>query len=130
MGWKDDYREYLKSACWRNRRKAKLAQVSACERCEREEFLVVHHKTYLRIGKELDADLEVLCKWCHNEHHGGKYTPRPAENKQQRARRKIKRGRAERRVAHERALAAPVNWDFRERLLSQDYWSPSSCVHP
>jgi len=31
--------------------------------------LQVHHKSYQRLGAELDTDLEVLCQSCHEGHH-------------------------------------------------------------
>lgn len=43
----------------------------SCERCRLyASQLHVHHKTYVRLGKEHWSDLEVLCEYCHQEHHG------------------------------------------------------------
>jgi hypothetical protein len=36
-----------------------------CERCEGKRDLEVHHRTYERLGREWDQDLEVLCCRCH-----------------------------------------------------------------
>ena len=40
-----------------------------CERCQSKLNLQVHHTTYARLGMELDADLEALCRTCHEGHH-------------------------------------------------------------
>jgi hypothetical protein len=42
-----------------------------CERCGAKRTLEVHHRTYERLGRERDADLEVLCGDCHEVHHLG-----------------------------------------------------------
>ena len=37
-----------------------------CERCKDSEAnLELHHKTYERLGSELDSDVELLCGACH-----------------------------------------------------------------
>jgi hypothetical protein len=41
-----------------------------CSRCGEKRHLEVHHKTYERLGREYDQDLEVLCETCHERHHG------------------------------------------------------------
>lgn len=40
-----------------------------CERCGSKRGLEVHHKTYERLGREWDQDLEVLCDDCHIGEH-------------------------------------------------------------
>jgi hypothetical protein len=40
-----------------------------CQRCQARQDLQVHHKTYERLGRERDDDLEVLCDSCHHGHH-------------------------------------------------------------
>jgi 5-methylcytosine-specific restriction endonuclease McrA len=130
MSWRDDYRQYLQSKEWRWRRRSRIAQTPYCERCQFEVDLVVHHKNYLRIGRELDTDLEVLCKWCHNEHHGadpGK-TPKATRKNRKRVRiRKLHEKQLERRkAAHDAKLTETTNWDFRQKLLSGDYWGRAS----
>lgn len=40
-----------------------------CGRCAGKRSLEVHHRTYDRLGWELDEDLEVLCGTCHADHH-------------------------------------------------------------
>lgn len=75
MATKTEYREYIASEGWRQRRKEFLAQgYDECNRCGLPRRLViiaydedfhVHHRSYARIGSELDEDLEPLCKRCH-----------------------------------------------------------------
>lgn len=61
-----DYKTYLQSKKWRERRQAKLQQAKyRCEKCGEREGLEVHHKTYIRLGNEKSSDLIVLCKTCH-----------------------------------------------------------------
>lgn len=38
----------------------------ALQRCASKTLLSVHHKTYERLGREADEDLEVLC-WFHHQ---------------------------------------------------------------
>lgn len=66
----DSYREYLNSASWRMTRNRALRRANyRCQRCGTKRDPNVHHKTYDRMGAELDSDLEVLCFSCHNGHH-------------------------------------------------------------
>ena len=70
------YREYLETPKWRNRRDAKLRSVGYhCERCDSRRELQVHHRTYERLGEELDSDLEVVCVKCHEREHAAKESP-------------------------------------------------------
>lgn len=63
---RDFYLAYLNSPNWRLRRNAALRRVGfRCERCGSKRDLQVHHKTYDRLGAELDSDLEALCLLCH-----------------------------------------------------------------
>ena len=63
---RDFYLAYLNSPGWRFRRNAALRRVGfRCERCGSKRDLQVHHKTYDRLGNELDSDLEALCLLCH-----------------------------------------------------------------
>ena len=67
MSW---YRkEYLQSEWWKERaaRKRKSCNYK-CNRCKGPGF-DVHHKTYERMYAELDQDLDVLCRNCHQEEH-------------------------------------------------------------
>lgn len=83
MSWQeieDDierYREYMASEDWRTRREEFLAQPDNqwCFDCgvtreQHREFwgcdISVHHVSYRRVGAELDADLQTLCRTCHD----------------------------------------------------------------
>jgi 5-methylcytosine-specific restriction endonuclease McrA len=64
------YRRYLKSAAWQ----AKRAQVilrdrGQCRCCGSRYKLEVHHKTYIRFGRERLSDLVTLCQLCHTHKH-------------------------------------------------------------
>lgn len=64
------YLAYLNSSSWRITRNRALALAGhQCERCQTKRDLQVHHKTYERLGREWDQDLEVLCDNCHGSHH-------------------------------------------------------------
>lgn len=64
------YRDYLLTPEWAERRKAALKRARyACQVCNRQRPLHVHHRTYERRGTELSADLIVLCDECHALYH-------------------------------------------------------------
>jgi hypothetical protein len=64
------YQAYLNSPTWRMTRNRALKLAGyRCSRCPSKRDLNVHHRTYERLGAELDTDLEVLCFTCHNGHH-------------------------------------------------------------
>jgi hypothetical protein len=71
---KIQYREYIASAGWQERRKEYLAINNRCARCEMPRWLAeitynqdlnVHHKSYANLGDEDWDDLEPLCRRCH-----------------------------------------------------------------
>lgn len=66
-----DYRAYLHGRWWATRRRSRLAAAGyACEACGASgDRLEVHHKHYLSLGRERNADLEVLCGPCHRLRH-------------------------------------------------------------
>jgi hypothetical protein len=69
--WRARYEAYIKSPEWRARR-AQLFKVRLhkCERCGRmgpSIKLEVHHRTYERLERERDSDLEILCEECHGK---------------------------------------------------------------
>ena len=65
------YDEYLYQPHWREMRKKVLKRAGyRCQECGKQVRLHVHHKTYARLGQELDRDLTALCTDCHNETHG------------------------------------------------------------
>lgn len=73
---KDDYPKYINSGAWASRRRAFLLEQGArCQGCDtpRAELpkgsLHVHHRTYVRLGRELPEDLAALCLDCHKKVH-------------------------------------------------------------
>src|SRR5262249_35274254 len=69
-GRQRQYRRYLGSAFWRERREHILKRANyTCEKCGKRPAAEVHHLTYIRIYQELPSDLVALCKPCHNEIH-------------------------------------------------------------
>lgn len=64
-----DYKEYLKSSWWKERRTSKIKSIGHCEVCDCTDCLVVHHLNYSNLGCEKDKDLSVLCSMCHKRLH-------------------------------------------------------------
>lgn len=74
MPTKSQYREYIASEEWQERRKKYLVQHPRCMECGLPRWLAivaydqdlhVHHRSYARVGHELDEDLQALCRSCH-----------------------------------------------------------------
>jgi hypothetical protein len=68
----ESYAEYLRSERWQTRRRRFFAKRRrlACYVCRAEDKpLDLHHKTYIRVGRERDSDLIMLCRECHKELH-------------------------------------------------------------
>lgn len=72
---KTQYREYLGSAEWQQRRKAFLIAHDKCAKCSMPRWLAaiaydqdlhVHHLSYSSVGSEPDSDLQPLCRRCHD----------------------------------------------------------------
>lgn len=67
--WRSIYHYYLQSECWR----AKSAFITKtrikCERCRVRPATQTHHLTYDRCGAELEADLQAICRPCHESAH-------------------------------------------------------------
>ena len=87
----EQYRtEYLVSPHWLATRAAALERAgNRCQVCNSAVRLEVHHRTYENLGRELPADLTVLCRACHGLFHGVEVDMRdahgvltPAQNKQ------------------------------------------------
>lgn len=69
----DEYKEYLETEWWRERRKKTLDYYGGrCAVCNSAGLVDVHHRTYERLGQELDSDLIVLCRECHSRFHKNK----------------------------------------------------------
>lgn len=68
-----DYDAYLRSPEWQARAERALERAGRrCQLCNAPQTarpLSVHHRTYERIGHELDEDLFVLCRSCHHKVH-------------------------------------------------------------
>ncbi len=67
-----NYKDYINSSRWRNN-PARLAELKAsgfrCRLCyapDTELQLEVHHRTYVRLGRERAGDLLTVCKDCHH----------------------------------------------------------------
>ena len=64
------YDQYLQSQSWRITRNHALRRARyECSKCSSKRNLQVHHKTYERLGREWDQDLEVVCEDCHGNLH-------------------------------------------------------------
>jgi hypothetical protein len=76
---KAQYHEYLQSEAWQIRRKWILDLAdNRCQICYSTGQLHVHHRTYVRAGREKPSDLIALCAECHARHHD-KLPPAPDE---------------------------------------------------
>lgn len=74
---KAEYAEYLQSPHWQLTRAAALERAChRCQLCNSSKRLQVHHRTYVRLGNEDPTDLTVLCRGCHEKHHGIEKEPR------------------------------------------------------
>jgi len=66
-----NYYTYIESPQWRNRRVDYFKNYRRrCVGCfTRQGAMQLHHRTYERLGAELDADLVCLCDTCHERVH-------------------------------------------------------------
>jgi 5-methylcytosine-specific restriction endonuclease McrA len=63
-------RDYYLSIAWQTLRRCALANAGhKCQLCSRTDRLNVHHNNYVNWGHETLADLVVLCRKCHADHH-------------------------------------------------------------
>lgn len=61
-----EYEEYIKSPEWKRRADEAKKRVGwRCQVCNGEGPLDAHHRTYKNLGHELDIDITVLCRDCH-----------------------------------------------------------------
>jgi len=71
---KADYRDYLRSTWWKNRRFQALNDVGRqCQLCNSEVDLQVHHLSYENLGNEKPKDLLISCEVCHKLTHDGNH---------------------------------------------------------
>lgn len=64
-----DYQTYIEGRAWACN-PARLAELKLsgrrCRLCNRRHDLTVHHRTYVRLGRERVSDLTTLCRECHD----------------------------------------------------------------
>ena len=64
------YEAYINSDAWSRRRELYFTKhPKRCVACGETEKIHLHHKTYARMGRELDKDLSALCEFCHSTLH-------------------------------------------------------------
>ncbi len=69
-GKRSTYYDYLDSPEWAAKRDEALRLADfRCQVCYSSTRLDVHHRTYDRFGNELQSDLVVLCRVCHDIFH-------------------------------------------------------------
>ena len=65
-----EYKQYLLSKEWKQKRITILKTRNSCECCKSQKVLQVHHLHYRNIFcEDLEKDLVVLCKKCHKMVH-------------------------------------------------------------
>lgn len=67
--WRTKYTAVINSFRWKGLKMRLLGERGhVCGRCGKKAWpLEMHHKTYERLGEELDSDLELLCPNCHKK---------------------------------------------------------------
>jgi hypothetical protein len=91
-----DYDAYLASPEWWQRREAAVAAAGGrCQLCNGTKNLNVHHRTYVRLGRENPSDLTVLCRGCHEKHHNVMPGPGPRSVPKRKPSELARRDRAE-----------------------------------
>ena len=70
-----EYIEYMQSSEWTQKRvEAFMIHGRRCNRCGSLKKLQCHHLTYDRLFHEdVKTDLEILCRHCHQNHHGRQF---------------------------------------------------------
>lgn len=67
---KEQYWEYINSEQWADKTELiRERNGGVCELCQMRLGWYVHHRTYARLGEELESDLILLCYWCHQTVH-------------------------------------------------------------
>jgi 5-methylcytosine-specific restriction endonuclease McrA len=68
--WWNDYHQYMASEAWQRLRERLIRERGPnCERCGKFGDVDLHHLTYVRLRHELDEDLKLYCRPCHNLMH-------------------------------------------------------------
>ena len=66
------YDEYIQSKQWKAKAdETKRLAGYRCQVCNSDEDLHAHHRSYERLGEELQSDLVCLCAKCHSLFHNG-----------------------------------------------------------
>ena len=64
------YNEYLPGPAWRELQRATFERDKhLCQGCRKAPAVLVHHLTYIRVGREMLFDLVALCRKCHDQIH-------------------------------------------------------------
>lgn len=67
---KPEYQTYISSDGWKQRKADYFAKhPRRCTACGSESAIHLHHRTYARMGRELNEDLTPLCQPCHSKVH-------------------------------------------------------------
>ena len=75
--WWENYRKYLDSSEWRDKRSATLLRDGhRCQKCNVRPATQVHHLSYKRTGKEHSGDLISVRDSCHSALHSRKNVTR------------------------------------------------------
>ena len=80
--WWRNYRAYLKSEGWQEKRKALYRDRGGrCEDCGRElgGRYHAHHTSYANVGNEPLQELLLLCEGCHAKRHPRRRVRRPGK---------------------------------------------------
>lgn len=65
-----NYADYLRTTHWKKVRDAAVKRANhRCQLCYSNGPLEVHHRTYLRRGRERSSDVIALCDDCHEIFH-------------------------------------------------------------
>lgn len=74
-----EYQAYLQTEHWKIFRLSILAKRGAlCEECrDYSRGVEVHHLTYARRGAELETDVKILCRQCHQRQHSKDLDSKP-----------------------------------------------------
>lgn len=72
-----NYYAYINSKAWQDKRGEMLIKARhRCQMCNKSNTVLnVHHRTYDRLGHEMEEDLIVLCRDCHAKFHDKLPTP-------------------------------------------------------
>lgn len=84
-----NYEQYMKSVEWKNLRMSIYAKRGRkCEKCGQDKGEIhAHHLTYERFTKELEEDIMLLCRPCHEKEHGRKFNNSAKPKKDKRPKR-------------------------------------------